>query len=83
MEVLILGVYTLVHGLCFFKLLPIGCIGSVNGCYVRVCACSRTGTCWLFSQNFQLHSVATQSEFPFHFAWPLIEAGRPGRPQDL
>ncbi len=26
-EVLILGDYTLVHGFCFFKLFPIGCIG--------------------------------------------------------
>ncbi len=59
MEVLILGViYTLVHGFCFFKLFPIGCIGLTRFGLARVywhfqywlsrtCMCVRctVGTC--------------------------------------
>ncbi len=37
MEDLILGIYTLVHGFCFFKLFLIGCIGYVKVILVSEC----------------------------------------------
>ncbi len=37
--------YTLVHGFCFFKLFPIGCIGLKRGSTVNAAVDSRVPEC--------------------------------------